>query len=802
MNVSKLISTVVLMGAAVLFSTSGVYAQDWYDVNWQYRKAIIIDASQVSANLTDFPLLVDVTDPDLQSKALSNGDDILFTGDDGTTKLDHEIESYDGVTGNLISWVRVPSLASATDTVLYMYYGNPAATDQGNPPGVWDASYVMVQHLNEISGPHQNSTSLSPLNDGTPSVTLQGSNLGKIDGADVFNGTSDNVNCGNDASLDITGSMTVEAWAYSENGLVNSKRIASKDKTGIASKFILWKNGSGDLAFIVADSSLTWYRAQGNPVTDGAWFHVVGVYDDTAGDPRVRLYLNGALVPGADVAGPASLNSPTIETVTIGASDDNDQHWNGRIDEVRISNGKRSAEWIQTSYNNQNDPGSFYLLGSERALGVWWNPKWNYRKVITVDAGQVSGPLTNFPLLVDITDADLASDAQPDGDDIAFTDINGTQLSHEIELYDGDTGQVIAWVKVPSLSSTENTLLFMYFGNSTATNQEDLAGTWDSNFVMVQHLDETSGNHLDSTGNANDGTTVVVSDQGTTGMINGADDFDGIGDYVRVPDAASLQFGEGSFTAEAWIYPESAPDVNGVRIVNNRGIGLAGAYPGWQLKIEDSGGNWVVGRSAIDDAADNYQRYDGTTPYLYNQWYRLVMVYEADNELRFYVNSALDGTLPIGPYGDITNSLPTVIGASLANEGVELASGDQLFDGIIDEVRLSNLARSDDWIVTSYTNQSAPGSFSQTGGLELEPCEGDFDCDGDVDGSDAQDFKGDFGRSQFLNPCESGNSCDGDFTCDGDVDGGDAILFKADFGRSIFLEPCPACVVGEWCTYP
>ena len=178
------------------------------------------------------------------------------------------------------------------------------------------------------------------------------------------------------------------------------------------------------------------------------------------------------------------------------------------------------------------------------------------------------------------------------------------------------------------------------------------------------------------------------------------------------------------------------------------------------------------------------------------------MVYDADNELRFYVNGDLDGTLTIGPYGDITNSLPTVIGASLANEGVELPSGDQLFDGLIDEVRLSNLARSDDWIVTSYTNQNAPGSFSQRGGLELEPCEGDFDCDGDVDGSDALKFKLDFGRSQYSNTCESGNPCDGDFTCDGDVDGGDALIFKADFGRSNYMEPCPACVVGEWCAYP
>ena len=300
------------------------------------------------------------------------------------------------------------------------------------------------------------------------------------------------------------------------------------------------------------------------------------------------------------------------------------------------------------------------------------------------------------------------------------------------------------------------------------------------------------------------GSAFLVSDQGIApGQINGADDFDGIGDYVRVPDAASLQFGEGSFTAEAWIYPRSVPDVNGVRIVNNRGIGMSGNYPGWQLKIEDAGGgNWVFARSSIDDAAGNYQRYDGTNTYPYNQWYRLVMAYEADNELIFYVNGDLDGTLFIGPYGSITNSLPTVIGASLANAGVELPSGDQLFDGIIDEVRLSNLARSDDWILTSYTNQNAPDFFSQRGGLELEPCEGDFDCDGDVDGSDARDFKQDFGRSIFLNPCESGNPCQGDYTCDGDVDGGDAIIFKADFGRSSYKEPCPACVGGEWCAYP
>jgi len=80
-------------------------------------------------------------------------------------------------------------------------------------------------------------------------------------------------------------------------------------------------------------------------------------------------------------------------------------------------------------------------------------------------------------------------------------------------------------------------------------------------------------------------------------------------------------------------------------------------------------------------------------------------------------------------------------------------------------------------------------------------CEGNFNCDTDVDGSDASTFKADFGRSVMVHPCIAGDACNGDFTCDGDVDGTDASLFKQDFGRSSMKTPCPACVQGEWCGY-
>jgi len=71
-------------------------------------------------------------------------------------------------------------------------------------------------------------------------------------------------------------------------------------------------------------------------------------------------------------------------------------------------------------------------------------------------------------------------------------------------------------------------------------------------------------------------------------------------------------------------------------------------------------------------------------------------------------------------------------------------------------------------------------------------CEGDFEPDGDVDGTDAIAFKTDF----FRKDCSTNPPCNGDFECDGDVDGSDAVMFKVDF----FRKDCPDCS-GWPCVY-
>ena len=70
---------------------------------------------------------------------------------------------------------------------------------------------------------------------------------------------------------------------------------------------------------------------------------------------------------------------------------------------------------------------------------------------------------------------------------------------------------------------------------------------------------------------------------------------------------------------------------------------------------------------------------------------------------------------------------------------------------------------------------------SESGVFLSEPlCLGDFEGDGDVDGSDLAVFAADFGRTD----CDQGDACEGDFDGAGDVDSSDLALFAADFGRT------------------
>jgi hypothetical protein len=123
--------------------------------------------------------------------------------------------------------------------------------------------------------------------------------------------------------------------------------------------------------------------------------------------------------------------------------------------------------------------------------------------------------------------------------------------------------------------------------------------------------------------------------------------------------------------------------------------------------------------------------------------------------------------------------------------------------GIIKKPCLND-SQCDDWPDLGFCSTNQEDTYPPHGNERGDACdcEGDFDCDGDLDGTDSALFKLDFGRSNVNDRCENTNPCNGDLDCDADVDGIDASLFKTDFGRNAFNLPCSTCTLTNWCSYP
>jgi len=245
------------------------------------------------------------------------------------------------------------------------------------------------------------------------------------------------------------------------------------------------------------------------------------------------------------------------------------------------------------------------LFSAKTAEADWFatGGTWGYRKAITVDADKVSGSsaLTDFPMLFSVTDTDLAftdfggNVASSTAGDIVFTSSDGiTKLSHEIEYYASTTGEIAAWVKIPSLSNSVDTTIYIYYGNAAADDQQDAANVWDSNYMMVQHLSEdpsgSAPQMLDSTANNNDGTssgTMTTSDQ-VAGKIDGSLEFDGNvaqDDLITVPNSSVWDNITTAITISAWVNPNSV----GALGYRNDIIQRSSSPNDWWFNLQDSG---------------------------------------------------------------------------------------------------------------------------------------------------------------------------------------------------------------------
>jgi len=343
----------------------------------------------------------------------------------------------------------------------------------------------------------------------------------------------------------------------------------------------------------------------------------------------------------------------------------------------------------------------------------WWNDNFPYRKLITIDHNQIEADQSSFPFLIHISsDSDLSNYAQDDGDDIAFVlySDNSTKLNHEIEYFNGNNGELFVWINIPSLSSLIDTKFWMYYGDSNSENQENIENTWDSNYVMVQHLNEQSGTLYDSTSNNNDG----INDNATfneSAKIDGAYDFDGISNNI---DIGTFDIIGSGLTLSIWFNADSFSEnticTSGLRLIS-KATGPESSNHFWMIAPADNGDMYRYRLRTETTGVSNLVVLTGGLSI--GTWYNVIATYDG-SYMRVYQNGIELGSKTQSGEVSIDSNVSVWIGSNPPNDH-------RAFDGVIDEVQISNIARDEDWIKLSYENQNNPETFYTIS--EQEICE-------------------------------------------------------------------------------
>jgi hypothetical protein len=334
---------------------------------------------------------------------------------------------------------------------------------------------------------------------------------------------------------------------------------------------------------------------------------------------------------------------------------------------------------------------------------------WKYRKKITVDSDKVTGNLVNFPLLVSTVDSDLAGKAQSDGDDIIFMDDKGeaSQLFHEIESFDVSNGELVAWVNIPVLSSAADLKIFMYYGNPECTNQEFPESVWNSNYCSVWHLNEQNGVFEDSTSNQITGYLQDENSnsvQGYEGKIDTCIKFYGDQDYINFGNVP--QYNIHQSTVSCWF--KVPVDIIGGALFS------VGKCPSnsdrWYCYFHE--GPYLGICNDIDDVGNYYTSLD---PYNDDTWYYMVATIDGSTH-KIFVNGNLVAEGSSAKTWFNLDSHNSFIGAYIS-----LDPGLRGFlKGCVDEMRISSISLSQEWINTQFKNQNEVSSFL-TFGREIRP---------------------------------------------------------------------------------
>ena len=322
-----------------------------------------------------------------------------------------------------------------------------------------------------------------------------------------------------------------------------------------------------------------------------------------------------------------------------------------------------------------------------------WLTGWQYRRPVTIDNTNNSNDLTDYQVLVVADTQSLIQQGkmQADGDDIRFTDSDGTTLlPYWLEGPINDANTKI-WVKVPSIPAQGTKVIYFYYGNPSASSESSIADTFIREIDGAQpvkgswHMDEGSGGIVyDSSGNGNNGT--IYGATWANGRYGNGLRFDGVDDYVEIGGNISPTE---QITLSAWVYITGdngyiSQDIIRKSIAHGKGYHLRWRHAGinylrFYLNINNT---WYY----VEDTIQN-------TNYL-NGWHYFVGTYDG-SQMKLYVDGNLRSSLSVS--GPITYDALTVT-------WLMAEYYDGFLQGYIDEVKIFSRGLTQEEITDLYNH--------------------------------------------------------------------------------------------------
>ncbi|RZL15074.1 MAG: hypothetical protein EOO89_14840, partial [Pedobacter sp.] len=373
---------------------------------------------------------------------------VIYKSEDGVnytyvTKTAANVESYafTGMAPNTVYYFRVYPLRESLGTVL----SGSGSTGESSASSVM-ISYPFNGNALDASGNSNNGNVVGP--------TLTEDRFRSNNSAYSFDGINDYISSTTLYASPGPMEFSLNLW-FKTNTTSGGKLIGFGSSTSSSSSNYdrhIYMNNTGQLIFGVYTGAVETIKSPAS-YNDNQWHNVVAILSGTG----MKLYVDGELrasnpnvTTAENYAGYWKVGFDNLDGwIEIPAS----RYFAGIIDDVNVYDRELNAAEISTSASYQRG--------------------YAYKKSIVLNTSNImSGTQTNFPYLINITDNDLKLNSlscdisgvnstigkvlSPTGSDIAFTLANGTALSYDIEKYDPVNGTLLAWIKLPSASSSSN----------------------------------------------------------------------------------------------------------------------------------------------------------------------------------------------------------------------------------------------------------------------------------------------------------------------------------------------------------